>query len=121
MSAPIIDLSKSVVGHFFITVIESSIISRILKPIEIPNCMACNPACASAANGDATSEWRTVFDSKSSPLHLVLPILKQIWKIVDQKLRQSKLSPAFSYRHVYGLCLFLRITKVRNKKYDIVR
>ncbi|TYI49370.1 hypothetical protein E1A91_D12G030600v1 [Gossypium mustelinum] len=70
---------------------------------------------------DATSEWRTVFDSKSSPLHLVLPILKQIWKIVDQKLRQSKLSPAFSYRHVYGLCLFLRITKVRNKKYDIVR
>ncbi|TYI49369.1 hypothetical protein E1A91_D12G030600v1 [Gossypium mustelinum] len=83
--------------------------------------MACNPACASAANGDATSEWRTVFDSKSSPLHLVLPILKQIWKIVDQKLRQSKLSPAFSYRHVYGLCLFLRITKVRNKKYDIVR
>ncbi|MBA0771689.1 hypothetical protein Gotri_007174, partial [Gossypium trilobum] len=44
--------------------------------------MACNPACASAANRDATSEWRTVFDSKSSPSHLVLPILKQIWKIV---------------------------------------
>ncbi|MBA0767378.1 hypothetical protein Gotri_016268, partial [Gossypium trilobum] len=48
-------------------VLESPTISRILKPIEIPNRLACNPACASAADGDATSEWRTVFDAKNSP------------------------------------------------------
>ncbi|KAK8341892.1 hypothetical protein V6Z12_A08G195300 [Gossypium hirsutum] len=48
-------------------ILESPTISKILKPIEIPNRMACNPAYASAAKGDATLKWRTVFDAKISP------------------------------------------------------
>ncbi|TYH07589.1 hypothetical protein ES288_A08G245400v1 [Gossypium darwinii] len=37
-------------------------------PTEIPNHVACNPACASATNGDAISEWITDLDAKISPL-----------------------------------------------------
>ncbi|KAH1113828.1 hypothetical protein J1N35_007206 [Gossypium stocksii] len=48
-------------------VIESSTISRILKPIEILNRMAYNPVCASTANEDASSEWRIIFDAKILP------------------------------------------------------
>ncbi|KHF98131.1 E3 ubiquitin-protein ligase MIB2 [Gossypium arboreum] len=29
--------------------------------------MACNPACASAANRDDISEWMTIFDAKIPP------------------------------------------------------
>ncbi|KAH1107920.1 hypothetical protein J1N35_011688 [Gossypium stocksii] len=67
ISAPIIDLSQSAVWHFFITVLESPTISKILNPIEIPNLVACNPAYASTTNGDATLEWRTDLDDKISP------------------------------------------------------
>ncbi|KAK5794949.1 hypothetical protein PVK06_036203 [Gossypium arboreum] len=49
------------------TVLESLTISRILKPIKIPNHMARNSAYASATSEDATSEWRTIFDAKISP------------------------------------------------------
>ncbi|KHG12790.1 Uncharacterized protein F383_17717 [Gossypium arboreum] len=37
------------------------------RPIKIPNLIACTPACASAANGEATLEWMTDFDAKISP------------------------------------------------------
>ncbi|KAG4187394.1 hypothetical protein ERO13_A08G100566v2 [Gossypium hirsutum] len=66
-NAPIIDLSHSILWHFLITVLESPSILHALTPIEIPNIVACNPACASAANGDVTFEWRTDLDAKISP------------------------------------------------------
>ncbi|KAK8355706.1 hypothetical protein V6Z11_A05G309300 [Gossypium hirsutum] len=68
MSAPIIDLSGSFVWHFFITVFESPTICKLLKPMEMANCITYNPACASVANGVGISEWITVLDTKISPL-----------------------------------------------------
>ncbi|KHG18596.1 hypothetical protein F383_25144 [Gossypium arboreum] len=50
------DLPISVLWHFFITVFESPTTSILLKPIKIPNFIACNPTCASAVNGVAISE-----------------------------------------------------------------
>ncbi|TYI16294.1 hypothetical protein ES332_A08G245100v1 [Gossypium tomentosum] len=50
------------------TVLESPTISKTLNPTEIPNHVDCNPACASATNGDAISEWITDLDAKISPL-----------------------------------------------------
>ncbi|MBA0766679.1 hypothetical protein Gotri_015700 [Gossypium trilobum] len=66
-SAPMIDLSYSVLSHFLITVLESLKIMYALKPMEIPNLIASNPARASAANDYATSTWSTDLDAKISP------------------------------------------------------
>ncbi|KAA3486679.1 Phosphoglycerate kinase [Gossypium australe] len=63
-SSPLLD------GHsleYRPTVLESPFISKTLSPIEIPNLVACNPACASAANGDAIPQWRIDLDAKISP------------------------------------------------------
>ncbi|MBA0549078.1 hypothetical protein Golob_020137 [Gossypium lobatum] len=67
MIAPIVDLSYSELWHFVITVLESPIICKSLNPIEIPNFKACNPACASAANGVAILVWITDLEANISP------------------------------------------------------
>ncbi|KHG18882.1 L-lactate dehydrogenase [Gossypium arboreum] len=64
--------------------------------------MACNPAYASAAKGDATLKWRTVFYAKISPptSRTTIPEanLQDCWSKATSKL-----------------------TKVRNRKDDTVR
>lgn len=66
--ALITDFSGFVVWHFLMSVFESSIIVAKIKPIEIPNLMACKPAYASAASGDETFLWMTVFEVENSPI-----------------------------------------------------
>ncbi|TYI44425.1 hypothetical protein ES332_A01G235500v1 [Gossypium tomentosum] len=67
MIALMFDLSISIFWHFLITVFESPTISSLLRPISNPNLTACNPACASAINGFAISEWIIVFYARICP------------------------------------------------------